>query len=175
MAGSNVPARPLWISVGAGLLLSLAIGTFTTIMSVDLGDMGMFAGAFLGGLVSGLLARGPLRRGAFVGALLALFSFMAYFQIVPFLMDLGMVPLPEEEPLDLFEYLLFLILYGAIFLSAGGAGGAVGAYLEGHGKPQFVPGICASCSMSVPEEAVFCPHCGARVRRSKAAQPDWET
>ncbi len=173
MTRPSLPGRSLWISVGVGLVLSVAAGTAVIIAATQFVDEGTFLGAFLGGLLAGQLIFRPLRRAAFAGALVALLSFMAYFQIVPFLIEAAIIKwdIPPSPP-DMYWPLFFAAL--GIFLVLGTAGGVVGGYLKGLIRPRaVVPGRCSNCNAVVPEEAVFCPNCGKRVRRSESASPEW--
>jgi len=172
MTGSSLPGRSLWVSVGAGVVLSVAAGTLVIIAATQFVDEGTFLGAFLGGLLAGQLVFRPLRRAAFSGALVALLSFMAYFQIVPFLIELAIIrwDIPPPPP-DMYWPLFFAAL--GIFLVLGTAGGLVGGYVKGRLRPPVIPGRCANCGAVAPEEAVFCPYCGKRVKSTQTPSPEW--
>jgi len=173
MAMSRLPVRPLWMTVGAGLIVSVAVGTFVIIVATPYVDEGTFLGAFLGGLLAGQFAFRPLRRAGFAGALVALLSFLAYFQIVPFLIEAGIIKWDIPPPPPETYWPLFLATLG-IFLVLGTAGGVVGGYVKGLIRPKTViPGRCQNCNALLPEEAVFCPNCGTRVRRSEPAAHEW--
>ncbi|MEM2905206.1 MAG: zinc ribbon domain-containing protein [Candidatus Bathyarchaeia archaeon] len=173
MARHEPPGRPLWVPVGAGLLVSLVVGTLTTIVNVELIDLGTFVGAFLGGLLAGQMIIRPLRRTAFAGGVVALLSFFAYFPIVPLLIEAGLIELDVPAPDPNTYWALFFGTLG-VFLVLGAAGGVAGGYIKGRTRPRAViPGRCLNCNFPIPDEAVFCPYCGKRVERGTPAAHEW--
>ena len=174
MMSSGLPGRSLWISAGAGFLLSIGIGTLM-MASTELVDEATFIGVFLGGVLAGQLALRPLRRAGLAGVLAALLSFFAYFQIVPALIESGIIAPPPEQQPDIYELLFSVVVYVGIFLALGAAGGAIGGYLRGLIRPPrvVVSGRCPNCNSVLPGEAVFCPYCGKRVQGREPAAHQW--
>jgi len=160
------------LSVLAGLAVAGIVGVVLDVVELPAGSA---IGAFIGGLVGGLLLYGPRRKATVAGLVVGILSFPVQLSIFVALVssELYTPPAVPEIPQSVLMVALGLTLVMQIV--AGTAGGLLGGVL--HRPPRepvetprpYMPPppprpekYCIQCGAGLAKETAVCPACGAR-------------
>lgn len=169
---STPKSRELGTSVAVGLIVGGVIGSVLGIANLQVSNLEIPIGAFVGGVCAAYVLYGKVGLSSLAGALSGLLSFPFFLGLSQALAIFGVIPIPSGPQPSLTDLQGAVAAFTLMDLLAGAVGGSILGAVR-HPKtlapataaPMYPTGqakYCVQCGAQLPAGTLTCQHCGAR-------------